>query len=731
MAIKQTAVITRPLRTLWSNGVFGDLPDKQLLDRFEASHPETAEAAFDALVHRHGPMVLRICREILADAHDADDAFQATFLVLIRRASLIRDRDSLASWLYGVATRVALRARTDLARRREVEHRGAALVKDRARAVEQSFVDPVIHEELMRLSDKYRAPIVLCYLEGLTHEGAAQQLGWPVGTVRGRLARARDLLRNRLTRRGVTASAALAGVGSLPGAARAAVPTGLRDATVRSAIRVASGQSIASVSASHVASWAEAASTLVGLSRWKPVAGLMLCLGVIGIGLAFAMAGAHPLEQKLHDQPPTTPVYREDRSANLRAMLQLKGTWASPQTVTYNIGGVPQPPKPYKLIYSIERDTITTSDPDGFASWTYRYSLDPDQTPKRIELRSLNNGVVLHGIYKLEGDTLTICHGLQRPMEFRKGPSQFLIVFHRESRTPANLAPEVANAPGCYWICEPKGAAPSSMTNGIISFNVKKDPQGAMLVTLAFIAKLEGGEPDVEYRPVAVDGKKARYLFEGLEGGWGGSAPFPNVVLGMKEYRLDPEILPFDRVRSLGVEVVPAEVRREAKAAASARAIQEARGAGIEILPRPEVGKPYEFALTAADGQELRSGALKGKVVLIDCWASWSGPCTAKMPGLKQLYERRRGDGFEVIGLNFDQDRTRAERLIKTQGLPWHQVFVPGDDRTRRLWDEGPGLPSYTRLLLIDRDGVLRWDGDPGELDERVAELLARPATGK
>ncbi len=125
MAIRQTALITRPLRTLWSSGVFGALPDTQLVDRFVASHSEEAEAAFDALVHRHGPMVLRVCREILCDSHDADDAFQATFLVLVLRVSSIRDQGSLASWLYGVATRVALRARADAARRREVERQGA------------------------------------------------------------------------------------------------------------------------------------------------------------------------------------------------------------------------------------------------------------------------------------------------------------------------------------------------------------------------------------------------------------------------------------------------------------------------------------------------------------------------------------------------------------------------------------------------------------------------------
>lgn len=322
----------------------------------------------------------------------------------------------------------------------------------------------------------------------------------------------------------------------------------LRDATIQAAIRVASGQSIASVAAAHVVSWAESDFSLTGVSRWRTVAGLLLSLGVSGIGLAFAIAGSPPPGQELQARPLTPPVNREDRSANLRAMLQLKGTWASPQIETSQINGVPQPPKPYKLIYSIDRDTITTSDPDGFASWTYRYSLDPDQMPKRIELRSLNSGVVLQGIHKVESDNLTICYDLQRPTEFKEGPTQTLIVFHRESRTPVTLAPEIANAPGCYWADEPKGV-PHSMSSGSINLTVKRDQQGAMVVILAYIAKLEDGEPDVQYRPVAIYGKKARYLFEGGGSSWSGSGAFPEAVLGMGEYRLDPEILPFDRAR--------------------------------------------------------------------------------------------------------------------------------------------------------------------------------------
>jgi hypothetical protein len=197
----------------------------------------------------------------------------------------------------------------------------------------------------MRLPEKYRAPIVLCYFEGLTHEGAARLLGWPVGTVRGRLARARDLLRNRLTRRGVTATAELGAVGCLARAARAAVPDGLRDATVQAAIRIVYGQSIASVATVNVRALAEGVISLTGVSCWKSLMGLVLVLCASGIGIALALAGSTPPGQDRQAQAFTPPVLREDRSANLRAMLQLKGTWASPQSVTYNIVGVPQPPK--------------------------------------------------------------------------------------------------------------------------------------------------------------------------------------------------------------------------------------------------------------------------------------------------------------------------------------------------------------------------------------------------
>src|SRR4051794_21504872 len=170
------------LNTLFHVGVVGDLSDGQLFERFLNARDGADQAAFAALVERHGPMVLRVCRQVLGDSHDAQDAFQATFLVLVRKAGAVRKMDSVASWLYGVAHRIAVRARTDASRRRTYERRGAVLAVDDPGGTDQVETFPDLHEEIARLPERYREPVVLCYLEGLTTEAAAQRLGWPRGT---------------------------------------------------------------------------------------------------------------------------------------------------------------------------------------------------------------------------------------------------------------------------------------------------------------------------------------------------------------------------------------------------------------------------------------------------------------------------------------------------------------------------------------------------------------------
>ncbi len=207
------------------------MTDADLLERFVTAHDE---AAFEGLVRRHGPMVLGLCRRALRDDHAADDAFQATFLVLVRNARTIRKRDSLASWLYGVALRVTRKAKVG-AKQRELVHHGEATVPIGPEAdYDRSEVRPIIHDEVDRLPEKYRAPIVLCYFEGQSHEEAARQLDWPVGTVKGRLSRARGILQSRLVRRGLALSLGL--VAFLEDEATAAVPETLVESTVQSAL---------------------------------------------------------------------------------------------------------------------------------------------------------------------------------------------------------------------------------------------------------------------------------------------------------------------------------------------------------------------------------------------------------------------------------------------------------------------------------------------------------------
>jgi RNA polymerase sigma factor (sigma-70 family) len=242
MATGQWSVVLRHVQRLFHGGSVSGLSEGQLLDRFVSSRDEVA---FGAIVARHGPMVLGVCRGVLDDPHDVEDAFQATFLILVKKAALVRDRDLLGQWLYGVARRVSLRARAETSKRRAKERPEAEATEPVATLDDElRELQVLIREEVDRLSNNDRMAVVLCYLEGLTHEEAADRLGWPVGTVKGRLSRAREKLRARLTRRGVALPAA-ALASTLTRGASAAVPLELLRSTTLAASRLAAGKTLA------------------------------------------------------------------------------------------------------------------------------------------------------------------------------------------------------------------------------------------------------------------------------------------------------------------------------------------------------------------------------------------------------------------------------------------------------------------------------------------------------
>jgi RNA polymerase sigma-70 factor (ECF subfamily) len=255
----------------------GDLSDCALVERFLV---QCDPAAFAALVRRHGATVLGVCRRVLGNHHDAEDAFQATFLVLARKARTITRREALGSWLYGVAYRVALKARADAGRRRKHERAAARQAEEPAvPAGTSEEVRPIVAEEISRLPNKYRWPVVLCYYEGKTYQEAARLLGWPAGTTAVRLARARARLRNRLAVRGVALSAAVVAGCLAEGAAWAAEGARLADATADAALRWLTDPAAAGVSTQVIALTEGVVKAMV-LRDWKALVGVVLVLGM-------------------------------------------------------------------------------------------------------------------------------------------------------------------------------------------------------------------------------------------------------------------------------------------------------------------------------------------------------------------------------------------------------------------------------------------------------------------
>jgi RNA polymerase sigma factor (sigma-70 family) len=311
------------LRVLFGVGTYANLTDGQLLERFATDRGEAGELALAALIERHGPMVLRVCRGVLADPHDVEDAFQATFLVLIRKARGLWVRESLGPWLHQVAARTARGARSAAARRRH--DRLAASARPEVHVMRDDEPVRIVHEEIERLPERYRAPVVLCDLEGRTNEQAARHLGWPVGTVKSRLARARQRLRDRLIRRGLDPGAAVLSLPAIGERLGTRVPAALADATVRAAARFAVPNAILPGTAALLAHGVLRAMIL---TQCLKAAAILLALGAVVPGAVLLSQGAPgddlPKGEAAAAQPDTPPGI-EVKPGPLRVEVQSRG----------------------------------------------------------------------------------------------------------------------------------------------------------------------------------------------------------------------------------------------------------------------------------------------------------------------------------------------------------------------------------------------------------------------
>jgi RNA polymerase sigma factor (sigma-70 family) len=282
MAHAQTSPVGHFIHRLSIAQLVAAAPDEELVERF-AVHRE--EAAFAALVRRHGPLVLGVCRRVLTDPHAAEDCFQATFLVLARKAGSLKGPAALGPWLYGVATRTALKARARAAQQRVHERRAA--VAEAVTPCDGLFwrdLRPKLDAAIAALPEKYRTPFVLHYLEGLTVAEVAHQLGCPQGTAAARLARAKEQLRDRLARQGLAWCTGALATALAQDAAPATVPAPLAASTVQAAISVAAGEAAGALSAT-AAALIMGGLRVMSLSKVKVVLVVLLTVSVLGVGV--------------------------------------------------------------------------------------------------------------------------------------------------------------------------------------------------------------------------------------------------------------------------------------------------------------------------------------------------------------------------------------------------------------------------------------------------------------
>jgi RNA polymerase sigma factor (sigma-70 family) len=376
-----------------------NVSDRDLLEAFVVRRDA---ASFEALVRRHGPMVLGVCRRVLRNHHDAEDAFQATFLVLIRRASVV-PAGAVGNWLYGVAYRTALDARRTAARRQPVEILEEELPQPATESLDPwRELRPLLDEELSRLPDKFRSAVVLCDLEGRTRAEAALHLGVPEGTVSGRLTTARRLLAARLTRRGITLSAAGLAAVLAQGSTRAAVPVALRKATLL--LGGTSPGAAATVPSATVATLADRITGDLFVIAWKRWAVALIGVPLLGLATTGLLPrSADPSlvvdQDSARELLEATPLPR--RPGEIRDRDRLQGTWVA---IAGDLHGRPLPDLDFaQTRFVFTGDRVTFQSRTG--TWRGTYRLDLERSPHGFDIL-FDENAYLDGIYELAGDRL-------------------------------------------------------------------------------------------------------------------------------------------------------------------------------------------------------------------------------------------------------------------------------------------------------------------------------------
>jgi RNA polymerase sigma factor (sigma-70 family) len=749
MATPPLGSVVRHLRRSLNGHGRAALTDDALLERFVRGRDE---AAFEALLHRHAPMVFGVCRRVLGNDADAEDAFQATFLVLVRKAGTIRPRGLVGNWLYGVARNTALKAKAMIERRRVREK--SAAPPGQSGGPRDDELHLLVDEELQALPDKYRAAIVLCDLEGKSLKEAGALTRAPAATVGTRLARGRRLLAERLARRGVTLSgAALAGV--VAGGAASAVPPALVASTLEAAGAVAAGQAAGVVSANVAALTAGVLNTML-LSKLKFATGMVLVLalvaGMVLMGRALGGAASGGKEGaarganaagKNPDMPRPLPSDAKRlegvwlaESAEQRGKSALSYVWTSKLTVTGDRFALAH-------FMGLSKDLV--------GSFTLDESASPKMVNLKVEEYDLAAGgapmplkipaCTLPGIWKLEGDRLTVCFtseaGAERPTAFDGSKEGVNLVTLRKAPVGFKDLPKEVTVK----VTGPGGEPAAGVTvGGFMSLRENREKKGAPSDWHYYdaVKTVADGTAKVRYEKLrfspllARDAAKKQMVIEAISPA---SLTFGEVRVALKpECRVTGSIV-CEELTKLGKKVGWTNVylmhggQRVADCDSpegkfefpvppgtytlhaygtdlGAKDVTVTVPAGrqeVTVDPIPlEASKlllmqgkpaPELTGVVGWSGKEVKLADLRGKYVLLEFWGYWCGPCVQSMPVLIELHERFADRGLAVVGVHMDTggDVDSAAKLEeKIAGFP------------KKLWS-GKGLAFPNALVSAKR----------------------------
>jgi RNA polymerase sigma factor (sigma-70 family) len=721
------------LRVLLRDGSMIGWSDAELVRGFLGDRSEASEQAFAALVERHGPMVLGVCRRILRDEHAAEDAFQAVFLLLARKARSVNVDDSLGRWLHGVTRRVAVRARV-LARR---EIPAPVALEDRsfdpAVAAARAEIRELVGLEITRLPRKYREAVALFHLDGLSHDGAAEALGLPVGTIRSRLSRARDLLRARLVRRGLAPAALTSWLTSRTDAA--ALPRALFESTVKHALRT----SVATIPTS-IALLVDYTLTTLSIAKAIKAGALLIAIGCVATGGLAAVRGG---DERQNPRPSAATVPSAEKAVPPAAATSLAEQFR-------------------KIVKEFDdRKEFANKQAEqgktAFEKWKIRGAKSPDETSyarRVVDLAATNprdpasrDGLiwVINKPYRDDsgrfGDevqravNLLVTHHADDPEVARLGLGLDNLVTRRRD---AFLEGIYANAEGT----EAKGLARMALAQylqkkalEVAAVHRYKQRSVARYQTyddhgdlVEKTSRLSNEEEGYRIHERMLDPEKVRLeaerLYEEVIAEYG---KIPYISTRYRELeRLARErpsascTLPSERKEMREIEEYLRDEKPQTLSAVAAARLDDMRNLAV--------GKPApDFAGVGVDGKPLKLSDFRGKVVALVYWFSTCGPCLQEIPHERELTQKMKGRPFTLLGVVTDGRAEEARKVIEAEGMAWPNVLNGGDKIAEQYHVQSN--PSY---FVIDAKGVIRSKGYalPSALDALVEKLVTETEAG-